>query len=166
MYTWLLSVVNFFQKHMACWSKDCFTFSASLCWGERPHLSRAQYNYTRHFHATFVQLTLDGCFECRCSCYAWVVWHSYKFNIPRSRANVDSMTRGRPTAETPEASSYSWCLQSRLQLRMTSRRAVEWIEHSKVQLVFRHEISLVIDTFLCPHWVRTGGWGGQNSFGC
>jgi len=33
--------------------------------------------------------------------------------ILRSRGNVDTMTQGWPRAETPEASSYLWCLQSR-----------------------------------------------------
>ena len=32
--------------------------------------------------------------------------------ILRSRGNIDAMTWGWPRVETPEASSYSWCLQS------------------------------------------------------
>jgi len=40
----------------------------------------------------------------------------------------------------PEASSYSWCLQSLLnQQRMASRRALEWIWMSKAQPVLRYE---------------------------
>jgi len=162
--------VNFLHPSM-CEAHDLlvhYVFHISLLGWASPLVTCAIItSYTHRFHATFLQLTLVGCFECGCSYYVWAVWHSYKFKTPWSRSNVHAMTRGRPTAETPKASSYSWCLQSCLQLRMASRRAIEWIEHSKVQLVFKvWNITCDWHISLCPHWVRTGGWGGQNSLSC
>ena len=60
----------------------------------------------------------------------------------RSRGKVDVTTRGWLRMKTPEASSYSWCLQSCTnQQRMASRRAFAWIGTLKAQLFFRYEIS-------------------------
>ena len=68
--------------------------------------------------------------------------------ILRSRGNVDATIRGWPRAELPEASSYSWYLQSRYQKRMAARRALEWIGTLKARLFFWYEISDLFQTIL------------------
>jgi len=75
---------------------------------------------------------------------------------------VDVMTWGWLRAETPEPSSYLWCLQLQRvadQQRMATRRALEWIRVLEARLVFRYELSdLFLMSFPTPlsHQVLQG----------
>ena len=76
-----------------------------------------------------------------CSCYEYSsTVTSWRWKL-KSRGNVDAMTRGWMTAETPEASSYSWCL--------------EWIRTLKARLDFRYEISDLVFLRIIFNFLQT-----------
>ena len=56
--------------------------------------------------------------------------HSLRVVIPRNRGNIDTM-QGWLRAETPEASSYLWCLAPAESLTNQKWLLVEWIGASK-----------------------------------